>query len=300
MYHSTEYHREFWDAARGKPVSYNYIEKGRNTQNGSYRLPYESDQKFTAARKQENIFRQIARVVDAPRGDHTIWTYDNAPVATWLNLENGSTFYKNSPEFDRIRVISHKVGSMIQVPEDFCNDAHFDAEGHITKEFARCIGRAEEAAFISGDGVDAPCGFMNDAVIGHSTSDITYDDVIRLFFSLDKEYRRNAVWVMNDETALKLRTLKDASGNYLWDHADNTIMGKAVYISNYMPDEAAGNKPIAFGDFSYFWIIDRMPFTMRRLNELFIAKGQIGYLGYEYLDAKLIRPDAVHVVQITG
>ena len=119
---------------------------------------------------------------------------------------------------------------------------------------------------------------MNDAVIGHSTSDITYDDVIRLFFSLDKEYRRNAVWVMNDETALKLRTLKDASGNYLWDHADNTIMGKAVY----------------------FWIIDRMPFTMRRLNELFIAKGQIGYLGYEYLDAKLIRPDAVHVVQITG
>ena len=74
MYHSTEYHREFWDAARGKPVSYNYIEKGRNTQNGSYRLPYESDQKFTAARKQENIFRQIARVVDAPRGDHTIWT----------------------------------------------------------------------------------------------------------------------------------------------------------------------------------------------------------------------------------
>ena len=42
-----------------------------------------------------------------------------------------------------------------------------------------------------------------------------------------------------------------------------------------------------------------MPFTMRRLNELFIAKGQIGYLGYEYLDAKLIRHDAVHVMQIT-
>lgn len=139
---------------------------------------------------------------------------------------------------------------------------------------------------------------MKDAVTGHITSDITYNDVIRLFFSLDKEYRRNAVWIMNDETALKLRTLKDASGNYLWNHTDDTIMGKPVHISNYMPNEAAGTKPIAFGDFSYYWIIDRMPFTMRRLNELYITKGQICYLGYEYLDAKLIRPDAIHVMQM--
>lgn len=72
-----------------------------------------------------------------------------------------------------------------------------------------------------------------------------------------------------------------------------------MYISNYMSGEAAGAKPIAFGDFSYYWIIDRMLFTMQRLNELLIAKGQIDYLGYEYLDAKLIRPDAVHVMQIT-
>lgn len=179
------------------------------------------------------------------------------------------------------------------------NDYVDGADEYRHSKWLSFIGRAEEAAFISGDGVDAPHGFLKDAVTGHSTSDITYDDVIRLFFSLDKEYRRNAVWIMNDETALKLRTLKDASGNYLWNHTDNTIMGKPVYISNYMPSEAEGSKPIAIGDFSYYWIIDRMPFTMRRLNELFIAKGQVGYLGYEYLDAKLIRPDAVHVMQIT-
>lgn len=146
--------------------------------------------------------------------------------------------------------------------------------------------------------MDKPHGFLNDAVVDHTTGDIAYDDMIHLFFSLDKEYRRNAVWSMNDETALKLRTLKDSDGNYLWNHADNTIMGKSVYISNYMPREAAGARPIAFGDFSYYWIFDRKPFTMRRLNELFVAKQQIGFLGYEYLDAKLIRPYAIHVMQI--
>lgn len=300
MYHSTEYHREFWDAARGKPVTYSHIKNGKNTANGSYRLPFESNEKFTTARKQENIFRQIATVIGAPKGEHVVWTYDNEPSATWLNQRNTNSFFENTEVFEEHRLECRVLGASILVPEDFCNDANFNVEAHILKDFSRSIGRAEEAAFISGDGVDAPGGFLKDAVVGHSTGDITYDDVIRLFFSLDMEYRRNAVWIMNDGTALKLRTIKDASGNYLWNHTDNTIMGKPVYISNYMPSETAGAKPIAFGDFSYYWIIDRMPFTMRRLNELFIAKGQIGYLGYEYLDAKLIRPDAVHVMQITG
>ena len=70
---------------------------------------------------------------------------------------------------------------------------------------------------------------------------------------------------MNNETALKLRTLKDNAGNYLWNHSDSTILGKSVYISDYMPSESDGEgaRPIAFGDFSYFWITDRMPFAMR-------------------------------------
>ena len=143
-------------------------------------------------------------------------------------------------------------------------------------------------------------GFLKDAVVGHTTGEITYDDVIKLYFSLDKRYRRRAVWIMNDETALKLRTLKDSAGNYLWNQQDNTILGKRVHISNYMPGEAAGAKPIAFGDFRYFWIIDRWPFEMCRLTELFALQQQVGFIGHEYLDAKLIRPEAIHVMQITA
>ena len=228
MYHSTEYHREFWNAARGRTVTYSHISEGKNTANGSYRLPSESEKKFVAARKQENLLRQIATVMDAFKGENVVWTYDNEPATTWLNQRNNSNFFQNTEVFEEHRLECNILGASILMPEDFCNDANFDVESHILKDSGRSIGRAVEAAFISGDGVAAPSGFMKDAVVGHSTSDITYDDVIRLFFSLDKEYRRNAAWIMNDETALKLRTLKDASGNYLWNHADNTIMGKAV------------------------------------------------------------------------
>lgn len=103
---------------------------------------------------------------------------------------------------------------------------------------------------------------------------------------------------MNDCTALTLRTLKDADGNYLWNHADNTILGKRVVISEYMLDAAEGSKPITFGDFSYYWIIDRRPVSVRTLVEKFAVFGQIGYLAFKFLDNKLIRRDPVKIIQI--
>ena len=39
---------------------------------------------------------------------------------------------------------------------------------------------------------------------------------------------------MNDETVLVLRKLKDADGNYIWNHNADTIFGKSVFISEFM------------------------------------------------------------------
>lgn len=103
---------------------------------------------------------------------------------------------------------------------------------------------------------------------------------------------------MNDVTALALRTLKDNAGNYLWRDSDDTILGKKVIMTEFMPDVESGSKPIAFGDFSYSWVIGRRPIGVRTLTEKFAALDQLGYLAYEFLDGKLIRPEAVKVIQI--
>lgn len=300
MYHSTEYHREFWNAMRGKKhlSQGTALQTERNAQNGSYRLPYESDNKFVALRQKENLFRRIGTVVNATKGDSVIWAFDNDMETTWITDKNPS-FFKNVVNHSRYRLESHTLGCATYIAEDFLNDAGFDVEALITKEFAKGVGRTEEAACITGDGATTINGFLQDALIGHTTADITYDDVIRLFFSLDQEYRRNGVWVMNNETALKLRTLKDNAGSYIWNHSDSTILGKPVYISDCMPSEAAGARPIAFGDFSYFWIVDRMPFALRELTEVLALQQQIGFVGYETIDAKLIRPEAIRVLEIS-
>lgn len=106
--------------------------------------------------------------------------------------------------------------------------------------------------------------------------------------------------MMNSDTALKLRTMKDDDGNYLWNATSDTIIGKPVIISEYMPSEEAGSMPIVFGDFKYYWIVRRRPFSVTVLKELFIAHEQIGYLAYEYLDGKLVRRKAVQGIHINA
>ena len=105
---------------------------------------------------------------------------------------------------------------------------------------------------------------------------------------------------MNDETAFTLRRVKDADGNYIWNHNNDTILGKEVLISEYMPNATAGASPVAFGDFSYYTIVDRDHTSVKTLREKFAMNSQIGYLGVEFFDGKLVRPEAVKLLKIEG
>jgi HK97 family phage major capsid protein len=63
-----------------------------------------------------------------------------------------------------------------------------------------------------------------------------------------------------------------------------------------MPAIAAGNKAILFGDLSYYWVADREGRSFKRLNELYAATGQVGFLASERVDGKLVLPEAVKVL----
>lgn len=103
---------------------------------------------------------------------------------------------------------------------------------------------------------------------------------------------------MNHETALTLRTLKDAGGSYLWNHNSDTIFGKPVYASELMPSATLGSLPVAFGDLSHYWIVNRLPLSVRTLAERFALLHRAGYLAYEFLDGSLTHPEAVKTLQI--
>ena len=47
-----------------------------------------------------------------------------------------------------------------------------------------------------------------------------------------------------------------------------------------------------------YWIVGRKPVTVRTLLEKFVLYDQIGYLAFEFLDGKLVRNEAIKVIQM--
>ncbi len=299
---TNNYHQEFWDMMRDKKKTEDFLKEGYNGITGTYALPTKTNEKFIQSLNDQSVFRSLATVIHAYKDDHIIQAKDMNDIASWIAPGESIPVFDGVGDFTRYAVESYKLANIIRLDGDFVRDAAFDFEDYLTDRLGRNFGLAEEDAFLNGTGEHMPTGLLhptNGAAVGVTAEAIAVDDMIALFFSVDREYRKNAVWMMNDKTALHLRTLKDASGNYLWNHSDDTILGHKVEISNYMPDAESGNRPVLFGDLHYYWIVERRPLTIRLLTEKYALYNQIAYLSYEFLDAKLIRPEAVKILQLS-
>lgn len=227
-------------------------------------------------------------------------------IASWIDEEGAIP--ESDDSFGQVSIGAYKLGTMIKVSEELLNDSVFNLETYIAKEFARRIGNKEEDAFFTGDGSGKPTGILaatGGAQLGVTTASataITIDEILDLFYSLKAPYRNKAVFVMNDATVKAIRKLKDGQGQYLWQPSlqagtPDTILNRPLYTSAYVPAIAASAKTIAFGDFGYYWVADRQGRVFKRLNELYAATGQVGFVATQRVDGKLILPEAIKVLQ---
>lgn len=296
------YKKTFWNAMRRKNFFdvNNALQVGTDSE-GGYLVPDEFERTLVDALEEENFFRSIATVINTSSGDRKIPVVASKGEASWIDEEGA--FPESDDSFGQVAVSAYKVATMLKVSDELLNDSAFNLEAYISKEFGRRIGSKEEEAFFIGDGTGKPTGIFN-ATGGASdgvtttTANITFDDVMDLFYSLKSPYRKKAHWVLNDITVKALRKLKDNNGNYIWQPSvqngqPDMILNRPYHTSAYAPELAAGAKVMAFGDFSYYWIADRQGRSFKLLNELFAANGQVGFLASQRVDGKLILPEAV-------
>ena len=304
---SDAYRTAFWNSIRNRNFYdvRNDLQVGTDTE-GGYLVPDEFERKLVEALTEENIFRQLATVIKTSNGDRKIPIVTSKGEAVWMDEEQ--QYSLSDDTFGQASLSAYKLGTAIKISEELLNDSVFDLPSYIAKEFARRIGSKEEEAFFVGDGKGKPTGIFNatgGAEDGTSTTgaSITFDDVMELFYSLRSPYRKKAVWVLNDSTVKALRKLKDNTGNYIWSPSvqagvPDTILNRPYKTSSYVPEIKAGNKCMAFGDFSYYWVADRQGRSFKRLNELFAMTGQVGFLASQRLDSKLILPEAIKTLTI--
>ena len=305
---SDEYKSAFWNAMRMKNPSnqiYNSLSIGEDSE-GGYLAPDEFERTLITTLEEENIFRKLAKVIKTSSGDRKIPVVVTKGSAAWL--DEGEDFEESDSVFGQTSIGAYKLGTMIKVSDELLNDSVFSIENYIATEFARRIGAKEEEAFIVGDGDGKPTGVFHTTAGGQlgvtaaSATAITADEIIDLVYSLKAPYRKNAVFIMNDATVKAVRKLKDGQGQYLWQPSltagtPDTLLNRPVYTSAYAPIIEAGASTIAFGDFGYYWIADRQGRSFKRLNELFATSGQVGFLGSQRVDGKLILPEAVKVLK---
>lgn len=209
---SNGYATEFWNKAmRGKSAEFEKLKGGR-TATDMFTLPYDSNRKYMAELEQESFFRSLATNINVSSSNNTVLAFASDDVAACVPEGEAINVSDLADDFTRIKTEAHKVVALVKVANAF------DIKKHLTKRFAKVFNRAEENLFINGTGEGQPVGILNDTVsaeTGVTTDTLTYDEVINHYMSVKAKHRKHGVWLMNDETALALRKLKDKDGNYL-------------------------------------------------------------------------------------
>ena len=217
-----EYRQNFWNMMRSKtpmPTVMNALQIGTDSE-GGYLVPDEYERTLVEALEEENIFRQLAKIIQTSSGDRKIPVVASKGTASWIDEE--AAYPESDDSFGQVSIGAYKLATMIKVSEELLNDSVFDLPSYIAREFARRIGAAEEEAFFTGNGTGKPTGILNTTggaetgVTAASATAITMDEVMDLYYSLRAPYRRNAVFIMNDSTVKAIRKLKNGNGDYLW------------------------------------------------------------------------------------
>lgn len=216
----------------------------------------------------------------------------------------------SEPSFGQAEIIVREVNTYTDISNQLLADGNGAPERELRDALSEDFGQKEGAAFVNGDGVIAPQGFMTHADVaftanGHATN-LSADALITLMYAMPATYRANAVWAMNGNTVAVIRKLKDGQGNYLWQPSyqagqPETILGKPVIELPDMPDLAANAFPIAFGDFNLgYRIIDRLdlsvlvdPYTQR-------TKGVTRFHATRRTGAGVIRPATLRKLKMVA
>jgi len=299
---SDEYRADFRNILRGKPMIHNVMQEGVDA-DGGYLVPEEFERQIITGLEEANVVRSIAKVITTS-AERKIPLAATHSLAQWT-LENGA-YAESNPTFGQITVDAYKLTDLVKVSTELLQDSMFDLESYIATEFARAFGVAEEQAFCVGTGTGQPTGIFtaNGGHVGVTAGTaITVDNLIDLIYSLKAPYRRNAKFLMKDSTISALRKLKDSNGAYLWQPSvqagqPDRLLGYPIYTSPYVPDVATSAYPIAFGDFSNYWICDRLGRTVQRLNELYSTNGQVGFICTQRVDGKVVLAEGIQLLQM--
>ncbi|WP_448662348.1 phage major capsid protein [Sphingomonas sp. CJ20] len=245
---------------------------------GGYAVPREIDATIDATLKAISPIRAIANVVTVGSSGYRKLVASGGFKSGWA-AETAARDATDTPVFNEVAPPMGDLYANPAASQAMLDDAAFDVENWLAGEVAREFAAAEGAAFVGGNGVNKPKGFLQSPTA--ATSDATRpfgtlqyvpsgaagafaanpeEKLIDLVQTLRAPYRQGAVWVMNSATLARIRKFKTSDGQLLWMPGLSagqpaTLLGYPVVEAEDMPDIAANSLSVAFGNFQAGYLI---------------------------------------------
>lgn len=270
---------------------------------GGFTVPKSFASSVIEKLNKETLMRKISSVIST-NSTTQIPVEATRPSFAWL--AEAASFSEANATFSKIELNAHKCGGVIKLSTEILEDSSIDIESYIRNKMYDALSDLEEQAFLNGTGTNQPtgvCSGLTASVTTATQTTIKYEEVLDLYYALAKSYRANACFIVSDSFEKQLRLIKDGNGLSIWQPAlsagaPNTLLGRPIYTSEFLPAVAKDAMPAIFGDFSYYQIADRGGISLQRLNELYAINGQIGLLIQKRVDAKLTLADAVKALKM--
>ena len=204
----------------------------------------------------------------------------------------------NVGAFDKIELDGFLAGTLTLISRSLINNAQFNIVDFIVERMAYAIKRFIEDQLLNGydtsslsDGVEGLSTLTN-SITAAATTAITADEVVRLHDAIKDDFQSNAIWIMSPATRTALRTLKSNTGYYLLNDDistpfGTTLLGKPVYVSDNMPDMAAGKTAIYYGDMRGLATKFSEDMTIEVLREKYATQHAVGVVGWLEFDSKV-------------
>ncbi len=285
--HATLQHKSAWDSYMRKGENANLRsleEKALSIQtdaDGGYLVPAETEREISRALSDASPIRAISGVRQVSSSVYKKPYTLTGPATGWVG-ETDLRPETNSPTLAEMQFPTMELYAMPAATSALLDDSAVSIDQWIAEEIQIAFAEQEGTAFVNGDGVNKPRGFLDYNKVDNgawSWGNIGYtvtgalgafaatspgDGLIDLIYSVKSGYRANAHLVMNRATQAEVRKLKDIDGHYLWQPgiqvgAPATLLNIAIAESEDMPDIATDAYAIAYGDFNRgYLIVDRI------------------------------------------
>ena len=247
------------------------------------------------------LFAQVRKIIT--NSPHAI-PVQKGKLGKFVKTAELGEYVANKANFETVMLGAEKYTNLVVLSEEVINDNDYNLEKEMQDQLVEAFALTMDELIVKGDGtVEGLEGFTENKVTQSASGVITADEIIDLFFKLPIQYRKNACWVINDDTAKALTKLRDAQDrpmlveSYNEDVFGSTykLLGRPVIVNNNVDglDAGSSKKAIFIVNLDQAMVVGlRKNLTIQKSNEALFLQDGVAIKANTRLDAKMLNEDA--------